>query len=97
MESSSLLTISQLTATTNDYHCVAKYGDDVTVTSSSASIGVLGVKGGPVDSTGVVGKSVTLECEPTQQTGVITWLHNGTDITVLWNTAVSGRDLVLIL
>ena len=82
-KSSSYLTISLLSATTSDYHCAAHYSaGDVTVTSSSASIRVLGVDSAPADSTGVVGNSVKLECEPTEQTGTITWLHNGTDITV---------------
>ena len=44
---------------------------------------MLGVKSGPVDTTGVVGNNVMLECEPTEISGSVTWLHNGTDITVL--------------
>ncbi|XP_063684716.1 hemicentin-1-like isoform X2 [Bolinopsis microptera] len=95
-EASSNLTISLLSATTDDYHCSARY-DDVTVTSSSATIRVLGVKSAPKDSTGVIGNDVVLECDPTEQTGVITWLHNGTDITGTSSITVTEGVSVLHL
>ena len=58
---------------------------------------MLGVKSAPKDSTGVIGNPVVLECDPTEQTGVITWLHNGTDITVLTFQYVSvlGNRLII--
>ncbi|KAL5269701.1 hypothetical protein ACHWQZ_G003234 [Mnemiopsis leidyi] len=95
-ESSSNLTVSLISATTDDYHCWARYGPTV-VKSSSASILVLGVKSGPADTTGVVGNNVVLECEPTESSGSVTWLHNGTDITGTSSITVSAGVSQLLL
>jgi len=82
----SRLTVSSLTGNTTDYKCVARWPDDAIVTSSSASVPVLGVEEGPVmEVVGVVGHDAEMICIGSLG-AVISWFHNGTNIT----TAVSS-------